>query len=148
VIDRGYRLEQRLEYEYSSLILSEDGTGNTFIEISNPHPDNKDIVTELESENGYFTASFLQTGTNSTSYSLSQGETKTLQIQVNADNVSESRNDRLIIKNTDQNIGAVNTQELDILVRSSEAEFRDAPGLTLFYIVIIAGIAPFVYILN
>ena len=137
VIDEGYRLQQTLDYEYSSLILSEDGSGTTFIEITNPHPQDKEILTELESENGYFNASFLETGTNSTSYTLGQGETQTLQIQVNAENVTESKKDELIITSTDQNIGAVNDQRLDIFVRSSEAEFRDVPGLTSIYLVFI-----------
>ena len=137
VIDTSYRLQQTLDYEYSALILSEQGTGNTFVEVTNPHPDDKEILTELESENGYFNAYFLQTGTNSTSYTIQQGDTKTLQIQVNAESVQQSRNDKLIIKHTDQNVGAVNTKELDILVRSSEAEFRDAPGLTGIYLLFI-----------
>ena len=137
VISNQFRLDQSVEYDYGSLILTEEGTGNMFVEITNYHPNDKDILTELESKNGHFTASFLQSGTSQTMYTLGQGETKTLQIQVNGDSVAESRKDKLILTSTDQNVGAVSTEELDVLVRSSEAEFRDAPGLTSIYLVFI-----------
>ena len=137
VIGLGYRLEQSLKTDYSSVIISEDGTGSIFIDITNPHPDQKEILTEIKSKNGYFEPTFLQSGTNTTTYSLNEDETKTLQAQIDADSIAESRNDKLVITSTDRNVDSVNTRELDVLVRSSEAEFRDAPGLTSIYLVFI-----------
>ena len=137
VIGLGYRLEQSLKTDYSSVIISEDGTGSIFIDITNPHPDQKEIKTEIKSKNGYFEPTFLQSGTNTTTYSLNEDETKTLQAQIDADSIAESRNDKLVITSTDRNVDSVNTRELDVLVRSSEAEFRDAPGLTSIYLVFI-----------
>ena len=78
-----------------------------------------------------------QTGTNTATNSLNEDETKTNQAQRDADSIAESRNDKLVITSTDRNVDSVNTRELDVLVRSSEAEFRDAPGLTSIYLVFI-----------
>ena len=137
VISDSFRLEQQVRYEYSSLILTETGTGNAFIDITNPHPDDKEINVELESQDGFFTPTFSENDGDEITVDLSQGETRTLQVSVTADDVTETENDKLIITSTDTNVGSVDVAELDVLVRSSEVEQRGVPGLTSIYLLFI-----------
>ena len=136
VVSQSFRLEKDIEYEYSSLILSEFSSSTLLIDITNNHPTPKNITTDIRSINGNVNASFASY--DGGIYNLGSGESRRFQIQVSRDKeLNGYTEDTIRINSTDQQIGAETVEEFPVYVRSSQQESRGVPGLTATMIYII-----------
>ena len=128
VISDSFRLQKSIDYRYSSLIVTESSRASLLIEVVNTHPSEKNISSEVSALDGEVTADFADY--DGSTYTLDSGESKRLQIQVDADEVNGFAEDTLRFNSTDQQIGAETVEEFPVYVRGSEQESRGVPGLT------------------
>lgn len=128
VISDSFRLQKSIDYRYSSLIVTESSRASLLIEVVNTHPSEKNISSEVSALDGEVTADFANY--DGSTYTLDSGESKRLQIQVDADEVDGFAEDTLRFSSIDQQIGAETVEEFPVYVRSSEQESRGVPGLT------------------
>ena len=129
------RLEKEVQNRYSSIIISERGTSNVFMNVRNGFTEELQYTTAVESDSDSLTANIIDYDEDI--YELEPRESRRFQISINSSEIEESTDTTLIFTSEEQNTGSVTRKEFPVHIRKSEAEQRGVPGLTSIYLLFI-----------
>ncbi len=128
VVSASYRPRTSMEYEYSSLVVSEDETGFLFFNINNDQA-TRDFTTYVDGEG--IEPYFVEEEASTKSYELESGDSNRMHIGVEG---LEPGEHELEIITKDEDLDVNTTQTFPVFVQSTEAESRGVSGLTIYYI--------------
>lgn len=131
VISTVYRVQHQIDYEYSSLIIEDNGQGFFFFE-SDVDTQNRTVTTYLRGNN--LSAEFVDTGSSQRTYEVDTGDPERFHVRVQSDNPGKHE---LKIITEDESVSSNTTVTFPVYVRESVSEGAEVPGLTIPYLVLI-----------
>lgn len=136
-----YRVEQRVNIDYSSLITSPESTRVFSIEVENKVSTPKDMRTYLEGVN----AEFNENGQSSIDYELDSYETRQFLVTLRPETSDENGILRVISEN--RRIGINTTENIPVTVRKAPqvTETRSVPGITFLQVVAVMLLSVLLY---
>ena len=134
-----YRVQHSIDYEYSSLIIEDNGQGFFFLETS-IETDNRTVTTYLEGNN--LNAVFMDSGSSQKTYEVEKDKPERFQIRVRSNDLGSHE---LKIITEDESVSSNTTVTFPIFVRESVSEQAEVPGLTLPYLALILALSSIVY---
>ena len=139
IISRSYRINNRVQHEYSSLIVDKGGSKSLIFESSiGSGP--REVKTYLGGEG--IDAKFVDTGSSTKTYQVSEDNPVRNQIIVSGEEVGETK---LEIVSEDQELNINTTETFPVYVRPSNDEGRGVPGLTGIYLLFILLAGSYLY---
>ncbi|WEL23276.1 vWA domain-containing protein [Candidatus Nanohalovita haloferacivicina] len=136
-----YRTETESNYSYSGVVASSGGQGDFRFTVSNPLDfDKDDMQTSLSGVD----AKFEGTGTNTKSYSLPNGTTRTFNIIVSP-NSSQTGQQYLQITTTNQDLNINNTDNIPIYIRKDAKRSRGVPGLGMLQLMVLLASSALIF---
>lgn len=131
VISTVYRVQHQIDYDYSSLIIEDNGQGFFFFE-ADVDTQNRTVTTYLEGNN--LNAEFVDTGSSQRTYQVDTGDPERFHVRVQSDDPGKHE---LRIVTEDDSVASNTTVTMPVYVRESVPESAEVPGLTTPYLALI-----------
>lgn len=135
-----YRVEPRIDYEYSDIIVSESGSRQLSFYVRNRIDSSKNLVTYLEGVN----ATFSENNQNVLSYTLESGSERRFLINIDPASLGEKE---LSIITENQELGVNTTASIPVTSKEFEdvSETSEVPGIGFIQLIMLLLVSAYLY---